>query len=46
MALLRALGINYIGVQDLDRSFPILRIWIQPTGAVQLNFEYRRFLYF
>ena len=33
----------YIGVQDQDLSFAILRIWIRLTGAVQFNFEVRRF---
>ena len=30
-------------MQDQDLSFAILRIWIPLTGAVQFNFEVRRF---
>ena len=33
----------YVGVQDQDLSFAILRPWIRLTGAVQFNFEVRRF---
>ena len=33
----------YIGVQDQDLSFAILRIWIRLTGAVQFNFKVQRF---
>ena len=34
----------YIGVQDQDLSFAILRIWIRLTGAVQFDFKVQRFL--
>ena len=39
-------GLRYqlnVGVQDQDLSFAILRPWIRLTGAVQFNFEVRRF---